>query len=350
MYPYQQITRLALGVFRDEGKLSVAGHGLLKKVFLSAYLSENGQRILPPREHFYFNKDARVTPDLLLVRRVSTYFLLSEDQAIDLVRTWESNLLEKAAIGGVKFGEFGNFIFNDQLDFEAETLLYYQFLPEVAFKSVGASLHEYPATRVQPTPVHVPEPNRRKILVPALWGVLIVFFGFAIYLWSGPLDQWMDQKSEMETRLVNVAPKSYTHDSPHDFYNDTDDLDHGGVGKDSSPSESVEEHIFIGDNENTFPAENTFTNRIGDTSISPVTGSMSDDSGTQSRCTLIVGAFAEPGNVERMIERLSSYGMEVVTMERRTLTLVGAEVTCSDTQQMNTLREEIDPKAWIYNK
>ena len=350
MYPYQQITRLAQGVFRDEGKLSIAGHGLLKKVFLSAYLSENGQRILPPREHFYFNKDARATPDQLLVRKIATYFLVSEDQAIDLVRTWESNLLEKAAFGGVEFGEFGIFTFNDQLDFEAETLLYYKFLPEVAFKSVGASLHDYPANRVHPAPEPVPERNQRKVLVPALWGVLIVFFGFALYLWSGPLDKWMDQKSEMETRLVNVAPKSYTHDLSHDFYNDTDDLVHGRSDEDSSPSDSGKEHIFTGDNENTIPGDNAFTNRIGDTSVAPVPGSISEDSGTQSRCTLIVGAFAEPDNVERMIERLSSYGMEVVTMERRTHTLVGAAVTCSDTHQMNTLREEIDPKAWLYNQ
>ena len=354
MFHFEKITQLAQVVFQDEGQISIRGQGVLKKVFLSAYLSENGQRILPPREHFYFNRDQRVAMDATLVRKVSTYFILSESEAKEQVELWENALVERARKVGVKFGEFGKFTFDGQLDFLAETLLYYQLLPEVAYKSVGAALHEYPVTHTRTaTPAPVVEKSKRKILVPALWTLLVFLFGFAFYLWSGPLDAWIDQKSELNSRLVNVAPKSYTTDPVTEMYNDTDDLE------ETEGIQGSEEHETIWPNGGEDPvlqpsndSENDGAKLASDAhpDDSRISSSAEDEIKSSPRCTLIVGAFADRGNVNRMVERLGSYGVEVVTMERKTLTLVGAAVSCSNADQMNTFRSEIDPNAWIYKK
>lgn len=353
MFQFEKITRLAQVVFQDEGKLALTGQGVLKRVFLSAYLSENGQRILPPREHFYFNRDPRMNTDVNLVRKVATYFILSEQKAQQQVELWEQSLMERARETGVKFGEFGMFTYDEQLDFLAETLLYYQSLPELPFHPVGSSLHDYPRSASVPI-AHLPQetPSRRRELVPALWMLLIVLFGFAFYLWSGPLDAWINHKTEMDTRLVNVAPRSYQTDSSPEVYNDTDEMEEDlemSTRSEEENSKSVvggDAHEDIGNEEQHTEITDSEFQVPGRSSV-PSNQQISESS---SRCTLIVGAFANRGNVDRMLDRLEAYGVEVVTMERKTLTLVGAAVTCSNTDKMDILRSEIDPNAWIYKK
>ena len=361
MFQTEKITRLAVAVFREGGQLYISGHGILKRVFLSAYLSENGQSILPPREHTYFNRQKQIAMDTILVRKVATYFILSEPEAIDMVRLWEEMVVQQARDRGMLFADFGIFRFEEHLDFEAETLHYYQHLPSVAYKPVGSDLHEFPFADMKP--VHsLPAgnvPPRRRILVPALWIILVGLFGFAIYLWSGPLDKLLEHNSEINSRLVNVAPKSYSPGHIKEFYNDTD-----GVNKDghTDSNESHNEMIDSGaGTQNVITAHLPEKNAsivgenelpVPDNSYEAAQSSVVlEESGEASpRCTLIVGAFANADNVDRMVHRLKGYNVEVVTVERSTLTLVGANIPCSNSTKMNTLRDQIDSAAWIYKK
>lgn len=362
MFQSDHITRVAEVVFKEEGRIKISGQGMLKKVFLSAYLSEDGQNVLPPREHFYFNRNKHMELDTTLVRKVSTYFILSDEEAEDLVRSWERLVLKRAAEEGLVFGDYGTFHFDDQLDFVAETLLYYQLLPPVQYISVGSNLHEYPTKEVKSmAPVAtVAAPNKRKVLMPVLWTLLICLFGFAFFLWSGPLDVLIGQNIEFNKRLVNVAPESYSTDVNPEVYNDTDEMSMdahaikkakpdpadkvvptGSESKNIRPSSDNE----ISKAEGSQPPVSDHSREAGGSSVP-----LDESNAISPRCTLIVGAFAEAGNVDRMVQRLRDMEVEVVTMERTTLTLVGANISCNNSTTINTLRAQIDSNAWIYKK
>lgn len=356
MFETEKITRLAETVFRETGQLSISGHGILKRVFLSAYLSENGQRILPPREHFYFNRQPQIDIDIILVKKVAIYFIVSDPEANEMVRRWEQMMVQKAKIHGFRFTENGIFRFEEHLDFEAEQLYYYQYLPAVSYKPVGSNLHEYPLlNEKQIEPVLMQDvPSLRRTLVPALWVVLIALFGFAIYLWSGPLDRLLDDDPRINSRLVNVAPETYQPGDVKDFYNDTDNVkknghpNSNGTGEGSihdSGTSSDRGDITIASEKENADLRSDISDRESETTFVP-----EESVEASPRCTLIVGAFANRDNVDRMVIRLQGYDVEVVTMERSTLTLVGANIPCSNSMKMNTLRDHIDSNAWIYNQ
>ncbi len=358
MFETNQITRLAVIVFKEEGQIRISGQGMLKKVFLSAYLSEDGQQLQPPREHFYFNKNNHVDVDFSLVRKVSTYFILSESEAEDQVRSWEMVIKETAQKGVVRFGEYGSFRFDGHLDFISDSLYYYQWLPSVPYRSMGSDFQEYSLIeKALSEPVLATNPVRkRKMLIPALWTVLISLFVFAVFLWSKPLSLLIDRNTEMNSRLVNVAPESYSNNDDSDYFTDTHDM----------RSAERDSEIGIGENGK---------NNATDSYLSPAPGNEGDKSivledlpspddktneevpipveakpEKSSQCTLIVGAFAEQDNVDRMIARLDDLGLDVVTMERKTITLVGAKISCSNHKQITMLREQIEANAWMYKK
>src|SRR5690606_41748471 len=106
-----------------------------------------------------------------------------------MVRRWEKKRVQKAKFHAFAFTDNEIFRFEEHLDFEAEQLYYYQYLPAVSYKPVGSNLHEYPLLNErQIEPVLMQDvPSLRRTLVPALWVVLIALFALATYLWSGPL-------------------------------------------------------------------------------------------------------------------------------------------------------------------
>ena len=68
-------------------------------------------------------------------------------------------------------------------------------------------------------------------------------------------------------------------------------------------------------------------------------------------CYVVVGAFADPANVVRMEERLSSMGYTSEQLKGRTITRVAIRTSCDkDTLQrvLSEARASINPESWIY--
>src|SRR5690625_7941472 len=65
----------------------------------------------------------------------------------------------------------------------------------------------------------------------------------------------------------------------------------------------------------------------------------SDVERPEPRCTLIVGGFAEAGNIERMIHSLEEMNLETATLKRKTTTLVAAKVDCNKRANTDELKE-----------
>ena len=68
-------------------------------------------------------------------------------------------------------------------------------------------------------------------------------------------------------------------------------------------------------------------------------------------CLIVVGAFANPQNVDRMIERLQSLDYEYDLIKGGNLTRVAIKTSCEKNSlqdMLNTARSSINPEAWIY--
>lgn len=348
MFQTNQITRLAVVVFKEEGQITISGEGMLKKMFLSAYLSEDRIRIQPPREHFYFNRNSHTGLDNALIRKVATYYILSESEAEAMVRSWESSIKQMAVEEGVRFGEYGTFHFEGQFDFVSESFSHYQWLPVLSYRSPGVEVEEYSLTDSVPV-VHLAnqkQKRNRRILIPALWGVFACLFVFALFFWSEPINLLFGQNHEMNTRLVNVAPQSYTVDEPLDYYSDTHEMDPvtSEPKKEFTNDLSGTEEIRPGHK----PSDSVATLASEKDKKSTITEE--NQPAPTPRCTLVLGAFANPDNVNRMVSKLDDIGLEVITMERQTMTLVAAKVDCADQSGIDRLRDKIDPNAWVYKK
>lgn len=71
------------------------------------------------------------------------------------------------------------------------------------------------------------------------------------------------------------------------------------------------------------------------------------------QCLVVTGSFARTGNVERMIERLTSLGFAVRISKDGGLTRVGIPVECGEQNWgllLDQVRTEVEPAAWIFNK
>jgi SPOR domain len=68
-------------------------------------------------------------------------------------------------------------------------------------------------------------------------------------------------------------------------------------------------------------------------------------------CYVVVGAFTDPVNITKMIERLTSLGYTAEEIKGRSLTRVAIRTSCDQDslqQLLNEARSNINPEAWIY--
>jgi hypothetical protein len=83
---------------------------------------------------------------------------------------------------------------------------------------------------------------------------------------------------------------------------------------------------------------------------SPPSTSINPTSQTQQKCTIIVGAFRDQGNIQKIKNQLKTYPGEILTIPMGDLTRVGISFSCDPTilnPYWDQIREEIQPKAWL---
>jgi cell division septation protein DedD len=72
---------------------------------------------------------------------------------------------------------------------------------------------------------------------------------------------------------------------------------------------------------------------------------------TNEPCFVVVGAFSNASNVERMVERIEAMGYTASQIKGGGLTRVAIQTSCDPSQLqtvLNTARSSINPEAWIY--
>lgn len=72
---------------------------------------------------------------------------------------------------------------------------------------------------------------------------------------------------------------------------------------------------------------------------------------TSPPCFIVVGAFTDPSNVAKMVERLTSMGYTSEEIKGKTLTRVAIRTSCDPANMqkiLNEARSTINPEAWIY--
>ena len=89
---------------------------------------------------------------------------------------------------------------------------------------------------------------------------------------------------------------------------------------------------------------------ITDSQSETVTEPQPSTQGNESDCFVVVGAFGDPANVTRMVERLESMGYGSEQIKGNVLTKVAIRTSCDPVQLQKTLNEarsNINPEAWI---
>lgn len=353
MVEREKLCRLAEVVFRDHGELHITGQGTLKRAFLSAHLADDSRKIYPPEEHYFFHKNGHTTTDGNLLEKVGIYFILDEREAADYVHRWEQELMRESAVGPVKFGDFGYFRYGNSLEFEAAGMLYYEWLPVLDYAKAAGKIRDLPgkglikqAFETQETPaLHAlpPRTKKRPVVMYAMWSLLLLLFVFAFSFWMPPLQALFDSGPELNRKLVNVAPEFYDYPEDLDRYSDTE-MTAENLIPDREKEQIVEKGMHSDDPENRKKEENHSAEM---TELIPVESDAADES---ALCTLVVGGFAESGNVSRMIQALEAMELKTVTMQGKTITLVGAKVDCKDQSRIDDIKNKIEPDAWIYHK
>jgi|GEM_PF-4852269 len=357
MIENESLRHLAEAVFKENGELHITGQGTLRRVFLSAHLSEDDQKIYPPEEHCFFHKNTHTNTDASLVEKVGVFYILTDEEAKKRIREWENWLIKEAARRPVRFGDFGSFSFGDVLEFTPESLLFYKWLPVLDYKKVYDSARDLPGKNlVRPMDLerdHDTNLKQKKTFQRSagkyvMGVVLLLLFLFSFPYWLEPVNALMDGGATINRKLVNVAPDGYDYPVDLERYSDTEmttkeemvlDENHENIvsaagdenEKEGEDEETAEEHKIYADADASRPVS-------------------SDVERPEPRCTLIVGGFAESGNIERMIHSLEEMDLETVTLKRKTITLVGAKVDCNQRAKIEEIKEVIEPSAWIYHQ
>lgn len=355
MVEKESLRYLAEAAFKENGELNITGQGTLRCVFLSAHLSEDTHKIYPPEEHCFFHKNTHTDTDSSLIEKVSVFYILSREEAEQLIVEWEEWLIGEARRNPVKFGDYGSFVFEEALEFVPESELFYEWLPVLEYKKAlvpakdlpgknlvrsFASDHEQEFVRTEPK-----NPKKRPAGKYVLGSVLLLLFLFSFPYWIKPLHALIDGGPVVNRKLVNVAPENYDYPVDLERYSDTEFTD--GAEKEMI-LEKAEEDTEITETEN---------ERIGADIIpekhEAETIVMDEPAGHGTdtrRCTLIVGGFAEPGNIDRMVQSLEGMNLETVTLKRKTITLVGARINCDHKAKIEEVKEMIEPNAWVYHQ
>jgi hypothetical protein len=83
---------------------------------------------------------------------------------------------------------------------------------------------------------------------------------------------------------------------------------------------------------------------------SPPSTSFNPSFPVQQTCTIIVGAFRDQANIQKIKNQLKPYPGEILTIPMGELTRVGISFSCDPTilnPYLDQIREEIQPKAWL---
>jgi len=330
-------------VLSENKVVLLKGIGTLRINYREAVVNQELSLILPPREEIYFipSNESRIDP--VLVKIVELVTQVDPDEASDLVFSFMEGLqvelrtngiLSFPSVGWIKQDKWGSLFFEPAAEYIAINRFFgfsEMRLPEALTKAEQDVLADLKETAHEGATERVfrsdRQPQRR-------WGFIISAALVLITALAFMLSQVVGG-SGGDTELI--AEKTIQTEKK--------------VTESETPVVIEDTNVALAEE----PAPMPVFRNIGPKFLP--TGKVKDPTITffdsdQNSCVIIVGAFANEGNISKMIDRIeqSSYRSVVIPGER--LTKVGLKIDCNIDRQstLTWAKKEFDESAWVYTQ
>ena len=306
------------------------GIGTLRVNYRSATINSHVNAINPPREEIYFVPSDEPDLDPILIKIVELIAKVDHDEAADLVYNFMRDLREELLLNGtitlpnigwLKQDQWQNLFFEPAAEYISINRyfgLQSVKLPEPLTKSEQEVLADLKETAGE-KPGSFYEGS---ITTERRWGFIIgsiflLVVASMIYLFF-PKNQDLEQ----EVRLMENVPIV-----ENIVIENLSDLKLNPIFKDIGP--------------NFLPVRSKAGKVIS-----------YDDVESGASCMIIVGAFANEKNVDRMVRRIDQSQYRSVVIEGSKLTKVGLRYDCDlDVEEtLHFAKEQFDPNAWVYKE
>lgn len=323
-------------VLSENKVVLLKGIGTLRINYRSAVINHDLSVISPPKEEIYFVPGDESKIDPVLVKIVELITQVDREEATDLVYSFMKDLqnelrikgiLSFPSVGWIKQDRWGSLFFepaSEYISINRYFGLNQVKLPEALTKAEQEVLADLKETvhegKTERSFVGEGQGKRR-------WGfiitTLLVLVAAISFLWFGVGRQ--ESITGKDTMVEHVEPN-----------------------KDRSSAEMPSQM-----NEDAF--EMPEFREVGPNFIPVFEGLeeiMDFTEEDAKECVVIVGAFTQAGNVNKMRERIDGTSYEPVVIPGDRLTKVGLKVNCDENPQstLDWARREFDQSAWLYRK
>lgn len=333
------ISKYIFQYLKTNGAIYLNGIGKIEQFRKPALINDAGIEIIPPQSFFRFENDSK--QDLTFISWLSQKTFLNENICETSLQTYIERILDKLETGNsFHIPLVGTISLQDGIiDFQSD---------------VWSLYYKYPALVLSPIPVQKviaeePKSTRSRMwLIPLFLAMLAVsFIGWKSYQsYQSKLTINEKNHDPVKQGRINQAPifdSMLTKDSIMESQ------------LESNNEEKTKQEIII-------PVDSveTSANQIAEeenanqeTAIIPNESQLNEENislGFEDDCIVIVGAFRQSSNVDKMMKRLSDDGFSPWKSNHNGLVRVGAKTTC-DPGDLNTLlsncKSKYDSGAWV---
>ncbi len=352
-----QTLKLYIPKVLSENKIVLLkGIGTLQMNYRAAEIDLDAGTLDAPREEIFFIPSNERKLDPVLIRVVEIIARVDEDEAADLVENFMGDLQGELALNGfltfpnigwIKQDHWGSLFFEPAAEYISINR-FFGFkkvkLPEAispAEQEVIADLKETVAERAEQDSLVLHGSGSRNWGFIIGIGLMLMMFLCLSFLLkpSNDLNPLAELSNLDEKIAVKTSVDHHRRGAPESGSTTDVQADHQGPKEDEvfgltrQPS-SIDDEVQIETSQ-----QDSLEN-----------GLIAEPSSEDAQCIVIVGAFRENNNVDRMIDRLATADFESVVIEGPKLTKVGLRYTCDDDPR-NTLawaQKNIDEGAWLY--
>ncbi len=328
-----QTLKLYIPKVLSENKIVLLkGIGTLRMNYRPAEVDVESGTLVAPREEVYFVPSSEEKLDPVLVRIVEIIARVDQDEAEELVEKFmidlqtelqEDGFVTLPSIGWIKQDHWGSLFFEPAAEYISINK-YFGFgkveLPEalsVAEQEAIADLKETAGEKTERDAL-VTLGNRSRawgfIISGGLLIILLLSLSFLHSDWSDRFDPVInDQEVWAETIFTSSSRSSL--------------IDHQANEVNSNQIDTID-----------------------DSQMKVAGPILEDQDHTQtSECIVVVGAFTDLTNVDRMVDRIDDSHFDAVVINGPRLTKVGLRSHCEDpSKALAWAQANIDPDAWIY--
>lgn len=324
-------------VLSENKVVLLKGIGTLRINYRSAVINHDLSLISPPKEEIYFVPGDEPKIDPVLVKIVELITQVDHEEATDLVYSFMKDLqnelrikgfLSFPSVGWIKQDRWGSLFFepaSEYISINRYFGLSQVKLPEALTKAeqevladLKETVHEGQVERIYAT-----EGKRRwGFIITSLLVLAVALSILWFNLGKTGISSGESPSSTIVEQTTSVADQKIT-DSPR----------HSGAKEYDRP-------IYKEIGPNFIP---TFKD------LTPIIDFTEEDA---KECVIIVGAFSQPGNIDRMRSRIEGTSYESIIIPGPRLTKVGLRVNCDENPQstLDWAKREFDQSAWLYTK